>query len=301
MALTRPKIWDLDTNIEYFKDPLTTLHQGATQANVDVGFIFNRANGLVSNVALYWSESANSFVTSFTTSNGVTDSNVTVTSYANLTIGSLLTINGAAISINGSTGSPGQVISTTGSGLAWTNPGGFSGGYVPYQSTFGGNLVANSTTASTSISTGALVVVGGAGISGNAVAGGVVSTFYGNVVGQTGGNSYVTGSLLPTANVSYDLGSPNNRWRTLYISGSTIVMGGATITTDTSGNFSFASPTGTSSSGQFATPIPTPTPSVEGSSGPNPILIGATLLTLAFLMNKGRNFLSSFNKEPPQS
>ena len=89
MALTRPKIWDLDTNIEYFKDPLTTLHQGATTANVDVGFIFNRANGLVSNVALYWSESAQSIVTAYTSSTGVTDTNVSVTSYANITTGAL--------------------------------------------------------------------------------------------------------------------------------------------------------------------------------------------------------------------
>ena len=89
MALTRPKIWDIDTTIEYFKDPLTTLHQGATTANVDVGFIFNRANGLVSNVALYWSESTQSFITAFTANTGTTDSNVAVSNYAPLTTGNL--------------------------------------------------------------------------------------------------------------------------------------------------------------------------------------------------------------------
>jgi len=82
MALTRPKIWDLDTNIEYFKDPLIVLHQGATEANVDVGFVFNRANGLVSNVAIYWSEQNQSFVTAYTNDAGATDSNVNIANYA---------------------------------------------------------------------------------------------------------------------------------------------------------------------------------------------------------------------------
>ena len=101
MALTRPKIWDLDTNIQYFMDPITVLHQGATQANVDVGFLFNRANGLVSNVAVYWSESAQSIVTAYTANTGVTNSNITPISYANLTIGNLLMVNGSILNVTG--------------------------------------------------------------------------------------------------------------------------------------------------------------------------------------------------------
>jgi flavin-binding protein dodecin len=165
MGLTRPKIWDLDTNIEYFMDPITVLHQGATQANVDVGFLFNRANGLVSNVAVYWSEASQSIVTAFTNNTGSTNSNVVTTGYANLTIGSLLSINGN-IYLNGVMGTPGQFITATNAGVAWTaTP--FTGGYIANQSTFGSNLVANSATASTSTTTGALVVAGGTGISGN--------------------------------------------------------------------------------------------------------------------------------------
>ena len=164
MAQTKPKIYQVDTGITAFNDPITVLHQGASSANVDVGFLFNRANGLVSNVALYWSESANSFVTSFTTNSGVTNSNITATGYANLTIGSLLSINGN-IYLNGVMGTAGQYITATSSGTAWTSAP-FIGGYVANQSTFGANLVANSGTASTSITTGALVVNGGTGISG---------------------------------------------------------------------------------------------------------------------------------------
>jgi hypothetical protein len=120
MALTRPKIWDLDTDVEYFKDPITVLHQGATSANVDVGFLFNRANGLVSNVAVYWSESAQSIVTAFTSNTGATNSNIALTSYANITVGNVLLINGT-IAINGNVGQAGQYITSTGSGMAWTS------------------------------------------------------------------------------------------------------------------------------------------------------------------------------------
>jgi hypothetical protein len=38
------------------------------------------------------------------------------------------------------------------------------------------------------------------------------------------------GSLVPSANVSYDLGTANLRWRDLYLSGSSIVLGDAQIT-----------------------------------------------------------------------
>ena len=108
MALTRPKIWDIDTNVEWFVDPITVLHQASTQANVDVGFLFNRANGLVSNVALYWNESSQSFVTAFTSSDGTTNTNIAVTSYANITTGNIVA---SAISVSGNTTS-GNVLAT---------------------------------------------------------------------------------------------------------------------------------------------------------------------------------------------
>ena len=39
----------------------------------------------------------------------------------------------------------------------------------------------------------------------------------------------VTGAILPAANVTYDLGSSGLRWRDLYLSGSTLDLGGSTI------------------------------------------------------------------------
>jgi hypothetical protein len=89
MSLTRPRLSQLNTSITAFKDPITVINAGSSQANVDMGFLYNRANGLVSNVALYWSESGNTFVTAFTANTGATDSNILVSNYANLTVGTL--------------------------------------------------------------------------------------------------------------------------------------------------------------------------------------------------------------------
>ena len=101
MALTRPNASQVNTRITAVSDPITVLNQGAISANVDVGFLFNRANGLVSNVALYWSESAQSIVTAFTSNTGVTNSNISPSSYANLTIGNLLMVQGSILGVVG--------------------------------------------------------------------------------------------------------------------------------------------------------------------------------------------------------
>jgi len=84
------------------------------------------------------------------------------------------------ISASGSTGTSGQVLSSTGSGLQWVASGGFSGGAVPNQTTFASNIVAASGTASTNSTTGAVVVLGGVGVSGNVWAGQVYATNNGN-------------------------------------------------------------------------------------------------------------------------
>ena len=47
-----------------------------------------------------------------------------------------------------------------------------------------------------------------------------------------GPGGFTSASLLPTANVTYDLGSPTRRFRSIYLSGNTIDLGGASIKTD---------------------------------------------------------------------
>ena len=57
------------------------------------------------------------------------------------------------------------------------------------------------------------------------------------------GNITIAGNVSPTTDVTYDLGSSSYRWRDLYLSGSTIDLGGAKITTnDDTGVIAFVPP-----------------------------------------------------------
>ena len=63
---------------------------------------------------------------------------------------------------------------------------------------------------------------------------------------QLGGNldtngKFVQGNIIPTANITYDLGSSTNRFRDLYLSNATIDMGITKISVDSNGNMDFAS------------------------------------------------------------
>lgn len=95
----------------------------------------------------------------------------------------------------GPTGSTGATGAT---GPAW------AGGYVANVTTFGSNLVANSATASSSTSTGALVVIGGAGISGTVYSGGIVANGVDLVANAATQASAITGAnaAIVTANTA---------------------------------------------------------------------------------------------------
>ena len=71
---------------------------------------------------------------------------------------------------------------------------------------------------------------------GNVSATTVTST---NLIGAP--NVIVTGSMLPSANITYDLGSPTQRWRSGWFSGTTIYIGNESISADTSGNWTLTS------------------------------------------------------------
>lgn len=60
-----------------------------------------------------------------------------------------------------------------------------------------------------------------------------------NLVGDA--NITVTGSMLPSANVTYDLGSPTQRWRSGWFSGSTIHIGNESLSVDNNGKWMFTS------------------------------------------------------------
>ena len=121
--------------------------------------------------------------------------------------------------------------------------------YWSYNKT-SGNLYSNSTTTSTSTTTGALVVGAGVGIGGNL---------------NVGGPATFTGNLLPSANVTYSLGSSTQRWSNIWLSGNTIYLGSLALK-DTNGTFSIYDATGTNlinlnSSSINNTPVGNATPS----------------------------------------
>ena len=78
MGLTRPTAAQINTVITTINDPITVLNKGSTAANIDVGFIINRNGGALANTAIFWNESANTFVTAFTAASGAADGHVTV-------------------------------------------------------------------------------------------------------------------------------------------------------------------------------------------------------------------------------
>ncbi len=90
MGLTRTRFISADTSKAKLEDPITLLNSDSTVANVDVGFLINRNLGVKSNVAMIWSESGNTFVVAFTDDTGITNSNLNVSSYANVTAGTII-------------------------------------------------------------------------------------------------------------------------------------------------------------------------------------------------------------------
>lgn len=90
-------------------------------------------------------------------------------------------------------------------------------------------LTTSNTDISTSTTTGALIIPGGAGIAGNLN------------VGET---IYVTGDILPTTNITSNLGSPSFRFNTLFVASSTIDLGGTALSADSSGLLLITTPQG---------------------------------------------------------
>ena len=80
-------------------------------------------------------------------------------------------------------------------------------------------------------------------------------TFTGNVIGSTNGNIVIGTALVPSGNATIDLGTIDHQWRSLYVSGNTIYLGGVPLSTSgnslivngsavaTTGNITFADTT----------------------------------------------------------
>lgn len=209
MPITKPRLsTNINTDVGTFTDPILVLHQGSTAADVDVGFLMNRSNGLTSNAAVIWQESSKSFVHILTNSSGAADANLVVQSYANVSVGNVLLINNAGIYVDGTIGSAGQVLASDGFKTFWAPPGGFTGGTVANPAVFQSNMVISNTTPSTSNVTGALVVLGGAGIGGNVYSNAVYTT--NGVYWAGNGQAFTSTTIANTAEITANLTSGQN-------------------------------------------------------------------------------------------
>lgn len=112
MALTRPTANQIVSTTVDFSDPLIRLNKAQSGANdKDIGIVFER--GSDTNTAFIWDESADQFALIDTTEIGTTSGNVSITSYAGLRLGPLVT---AGLSYPTSDGTNGQALITNGSG-----------------------------------------------------------------------------------------------------------------------------------------------------------------------------------------
>jgi hypothetical protein len=77
------------------------------------------------------------------------------------------------------------------------------------------------------------VIGGNLTTAGNVTGGNLVTAGQANVGTLTvNGGSLFTGNLLPSANVTYNLGSPTQRWKEIFLAANTIDIGGALISAD---------------------------------------------------------------------
>jgi hypothetical protein len=125
----------------------------------------------------------------------------------------------------GFTGSQGAGFTGSAGTIGYTGSVGFTGS--GFDSTLA--LVVSNNTPSTSTSSGALQVVGGVGIDGNV---------------YVGKELYVTGNILPTSNNTVNIGSPTQRFGTLYLSANSIDIGGTVISATEQGDLNFDTPAG---------------------------------------------------------
>lgn len=240
MPLTRPTIQNLNTNLTAFSDSILIANFGNV-ANRDIGMIYDRSQGSASNVALVWKESTSAFGFFLTNSTGKDTGNITVTGNANVALGNLI-LNGSGIFWSNGT----QFTSGGGGGTGIT----YTANTAPPSS---GNISGDQWY---NTATDVLYEYQNDGTNSYWVD--VTGPIFSGAAAQTG-NVAVSGYLIPTANLTYDLGTAGLRWRSLYLSGNTIDLSGASITTD-------------STSGAIAL-IPQPT-----ATTPNPtaLIISAT-------------------------
>jgi hypothetical protein len=174
----------IDTTITTIEDPVIVLASTQTSGSpvVDIGYLGYRGNQ--SNIAFVWDESADEFVTVFT-STGETNSTVTITSYANFHTNDANI--GGNIVINGTTSLVGNIV----------GPVSFAGNISAGNLLTSGQVSATGNVTGGNVNTAGAVSATGDLTGGNVNTAGAVSAT-GNV---TGGNFNTAGIVTATGNI----------------------------------------------------------------------------------------------------
>ena len=90
------------------------------------------------------------------------------------------------------------------------------------------------------------------------------------------GSGLFTGKLLPSANITYDLGSSTQRWKDLYLSGNTIYLGDSTIS-GANGNLTLTNSFG----GQIIVTGNTVTTTNSITNGNSNVVVNSTTVTIS--------------------
>ena len=210
MALTRPLLSQLNTNIIAFSDNLMVINAGNV-ANRDLGIVFDRSVNSNPNVALFWQESSSSFTFAQTTSSGLDNANIVVGLTANVVLGNIILAgNGSAgifyangSAFGGSGGTPGGVNGQ----LQYNNLGVFAGAAG---ATFNGtNVSVTGFNVNNSATVGTTLRVSG-GIQNTPIGNATPSTALFTTVGSSGNTTVSALTVNATATVGTTLGVTGN-------------------------------------------------------------------------------------------
>jgi hypothetical protein len=202
MALTRPTFdQTLSTKIE-ITDPVVMINKGGNTTR-DLGFLIDRSYLAQSNVAIVFKHSDQTLYFITTDGNGDTDGSFTVNTRVDVNTGNIYSSNITTIDVTASNINASNITANY-----------FIGNGSTLTSIVSGNIV---------------------GQVANALVAGTVYTnsqpnitSMGNLTSLTLGGP-VTGNIVPSANITYDLGNISNRYRDLWLSNSTIYLGNVTI------------------------------------------------------------------------
>ena len=209
----------LDTTNLVIADPLFAINRNQSGTpTYDLGTIMGRGNQ--TNVAFIWEETAKQFQLQYTTESTAS------TTYGTINNSGFANLQAYGVSLNNATIGTASITTANIANAIFPNIA-VQGGTI--NNTTIGATTPNTGVFTTITSTGQVIGYFNGAIGANTANTGAFTTASttGNLT--VGGNIAITGNILPSANVTYNLGSPTLRWKSLYLAGNTVYIGGIGI------------------------------------------------------------------------